>query len=91
VLSFPALCKTLINNLRHYADYLIDRDQDEGRYSAERAAANIITTSILLGMAIRTKLKAKRRRVNPETPPAEPGIGTMAPHRERRQVMESLG
>jgi len=37
VLPFPALCKTLASSLRLYEGYLIDRDQDEGRYDAELA------------------------------------------------------
>jgi hypothetical protein len=31
VLSFPALCKTLSQNLRHYEGWLVSLDQDEGR------------------------------------------------------------
>jgi hypothetical protein len=37
VLPFPALCKTLASSLHLYAGYLIDRDQDQGRYDAELA------------------------------------------------------
>jgi hypothetical protein len=37
VLSFPALCKTLSQNLRHYEGWLISHDQDEGRFSDELA------------------------------------------------------
>jgi hypothetical protein len=46
MLSFPALCRTLSSNLRLYEGYLIDRDQDEGRYSAELALVRQIIEQV---------------------------------------------